>query len=321
MPGAHSVRAVAAALALAAVAAVVAGCAGGPCPGGRPAPVRPRPRVQRSPAGFFTMAARFRERKHTVVIAKLPGNDNVVNAKVIRDIVAARGWTKVAIVGHSMGGLSGRQYIRFDGGRKWRPCTSRSGSAEGPADRVLLRPEEGGQMCPDLVFLTKLNAGDETPGTTKWTSVYSTTDGLVPTSASRLVDGACDVKVSGPDHSQLLPTLRSSGSSLGRSTGSPARHRRSVTAGRRALGARRPRHAGRMTAVRASASGPHRSRRRHAAQPGSRTPRRRHRPRRRHADRQRFPHLLAQPPGRRRAGPARSRASTRPTSRCGSPPR
>jgi triacylglycerol lipase len=151
------------------------------------------------------MAARLRERKHTVVIAKLPGNDNVVNAKVIRDIVAARGWTKVAIVGHSMGGLSGRQYIRFDGGRKVATVYVSLGTPQrGLPIACFLRPDDGGQMCPDSAFLTKLNAGDETPGPTTWTSVYSTTDGLVPTSASRLVDGACDVKVTGPNHSQLL---------------------------------------------------------------------------------------------------------------------
>jgi triacylglycerol lipase len=57
---------------------------------------------------------------------------------------------------------------------------------------------------PSSVFLTKLNAGDETPGPTTYTSVYSTTDGLVPISASWLADGACDVKVSGPTHQELL---------------------------------------------------------------------------------------------------------------------
>ena len=158
-----------------------------------------------APSGFITMAARLRERKHTVVIAKLPGNDNVANAKVIRDIGAARGWKKVAIVGHSMGGLSGRQYIRFDGGRKVATVYVSLGTPQkGLAIACLANLSNGGQMCPTSTFLTKLNAGDETSGTTKWTSVFSTTDGLVPTSASRLVDGACDVKVNGPDHSQLL---------------------------------------------------------------------------------------------------------------------
>jgi triacylglycerol lipase len=199
------VRAVAAALALAAVAAVVPVVPVAPAEAAAPLPVVLVHGFNGSPAGFITMAARLRERKHTVVIVKLPGNDNVVNAKVIRDIVAARGWTKVAIVGHSMGGLSGRQYIRFDGGRKVATVYVSLGTPQkGLPIACFLQPAEGGQMCPDSAFLTKLNAGDETPGTTKWTSVYSTTDGLVPTSASRLVDGACDVKVTGPNHSQLL---------------------------------------------------------------------------------------------------------------------
>lgn len=158
-----------------------------------------------APSGFFTMAARLRERKHTVVIVKLPGNDNVVNAKVIRDVVAARGWKKVAIVGHSMGGLSGRQYIRFDGGRRVVAVYVSLGTPQkGLPIACLANVSNGGQMCPTSDFLTALNAGDETPGPTKWTSVYSTTDGLVPTSASRLVDGACDVRVTGPTHARLL---------------------------------------------------------------------------------------------------------------------
>lgn len=198
-------RPVAAALILASIAGMAPAGAVPPAEAAAPLPVVLVHGFNGAPAGFITMAARLRERKHTVVIAKLPGNDNVVNAKVIRDIVAARGWRKVAIVGHSMGGLSGRQYIRFDGGRKTSTVYVSLGTPQkGLPIACLAEIDNGGQMCPGSAFLTKLNAGDETPGTTRWTSVFSTTDGLVPTSASRLADGACDVRVTGPNHSQLL---------------------------------------------------------------------------------------------------------------------
>jgi triacylglycerol lipase len=198
-------RAVVAALGLAALAGLAPAGSVAPAAAAAPLPVVLVHGFNGSPASFVTMAARLRERKHTVVIVKLPGNDNLVNAKVIRDVVAARGWSRVAIVGHSMGGLSSRQYVRFDGGRKVTAVYVSLGTPQrGLPVACFLAPSNGGQMCPDSAFLTKLNAGDETPGATKWTSVYSTTDGLVPTSASRLVDGACDVKVTGPDHGQLL---------------------------------------------------------------------------------------------------------------------
>ncbi len=199
------VRAAAAAFALVVLASVAPAASPAPAEAASPLPVVLVHGYNGSGAGFATMAARLKAKKHTVVIAKLPGNDNVVNAKVIRDIVAARGWKKVAIVGHSMGGLSSRQYIRFNGGRKVATVYVSLGTPQKGLPVACLAPlDDGGQMCPSSVFLTRLNAGDETPGTTSYTSVYSTTDGLVPTSASWLGDGACDVKVTGPTHQELL---------------------------------------------------------------------------------------------------------------------
>jgi len=158
-----------------------------------------------SASSFDVMAARLERRGHTVVAIDLPGNDNVENAKAIRDLVAAQGWTKVAIVGHSMGGLSSREWIKFYGGRKVAVTYVSLGTPQqGHLALCVLPPTEGGQGCPGSSFMTKLNAGDETPGTLSWTSVASTTDELVPVSATRLTGGACNVRVTGPDHSGLL---------------------------------------------------------------------------------------------------------------------
>ena len=140
-----------------------------------------------------------------MVAIDLPGNDNVANAMAIRDLVAARGWTRIAIVGHSMGGLSSREWIRFYGGRKVAVTYVSLGTPQkGLTVACVAPPTNGGQMCPDSPFLMKLNAGDETPGTLSWTSVASTTDELVPIAAARLTGGACNVRVTGPDHGGLL---------------------------------------------------------------------------------------------------------------------
>jgi len=158
-----------------------------------------------SAASFDVMKERLERRGHTVVAIDLPGNDNIANAKAIRDLVATRGWTTVAIVGHSMGGLSSRAWIRFDGGRKVAVTYVSLGTPQqGLAVACVAPPTNGGQMCPGSPFLKALNAGDETPGTLSWTSVASTTDELVPVAATRLTGGACNVRVSGPDHGGLL---------------------------------------------------------------------------------------------------------------------
>ena len=158
-----------------------------------------------SAASFDVMKERLERRGHTVVAIDLPGNDNVTNAKAIRDLVAVRGWTRVAIVGHSMGGLSSREWIRFYGGRKVAVTYVSLGTPQQGLVVACAAPAtNGGQMCPGSPFLTALNAGDETPGTLSWTSVASTTDQLVPVAATRLTGRACNVRVTGPDHSGLL---------------------------------------------------------------------------------------------------------------------
>jgi len=158
-----------------------------------------------SPEAFAVMERRFRALGRTVVAIDLPGANNIANAKAIRDLVAANGWQKVAIVGHSMGGLSSRSWIRSYGGRKVAVTYVSLGTPQqGIIVACALQRSNGGQMCPTDPFMTKLNSGDPTPGPTAWTSIFSATDGLVPTSASRLAGGACNVRVTGPDHSGLL---------------------------------------------------------------------------------------------------------------------
>jgi pimeloyl-ACP methyl ester carboxylesterase len=71
--------------------------------------------------GWSTMQARLRGAGIPSIAVRLPGEDNLVNAAVIRGlvdtIVRGRGPdATVDIVAHSMGGLSARWYARFLGG-------------------------------------------------------------------------------------------------------------------------------------------------------------------------------------------------------------
>jgi triacylglycerol lipase len=148
---------------------------------------------QGDPSTWADMIANFTAEGRTAVAIALPGQDNVVNAKAIQSYVAAKGWKRVDIVGQSMGGLSARQYIKFLDSSLVDTYVSLGTPQYGIYAACLLPSWYGGQMCPSSSFLRSLNRGDDTPGKVYWTTIYSATDGIVPTSSSRLDGGACFV--------------------------------------------------------------------------------------------------------------------------------
>jgi triacylglycerol lipase len=161
-----------------------------------------------SPTTWGDMIARFAAVGRTAVAIDLATEDNVKNAAQIRDFIRARGWTKVDIVGQSMGGLSARHYIKFLGPTVVDTYVSLGTPQYGMYSACLLFQSAGGQMCPSSSFLRNLNGGDDTPagaGSTAvyWTTIYSTSDGVVPNSSSRLDGGACHVQVSGVGHNDM----------------------------------------------------------------------------------------------------------------------
>jgi triacylglycerol esterase/lipase EstA (alpha/beta hydrolase family) len=158
-----------------------------------------------SASSFNTMRARFEANGRTAVAISLPSQDNAVNARAIRDFITSRGWTRVDIVAHSMGGLSSRQFVKFLGGTATVDAYVSLGSPQyGILVACALPSWYGGQMCPSSSFLRDLNAGDDTPGAPAYATLYSTGDTYVPNSSSRLDGGACFIRVSGVSHSGLL---------------------------------------------------------------------------------------------------------------------
>jgi triacylglycerol lipase len=146
----------------------------------------------------------------TVVALTLPSQDNKVNAQYIKDQIAALGWTRVDLVMHSMGGLSGRYLIKSLGGVPTIQAYVSLGTPQyGIYPACFLPQSNGGQMCPLSSFITALNSGDDTPNGPAWATIYSRNDELVPYSRSRLDGGACQFEVSGISHDGLLhsPTV------------------------------------------------------------------------------------------------------------------
>jgi len=132
----------------------------------------------------------------------LPGQNNVVNAHAIADLVhsvrARTGAAKVHLVGHSMGGLSMRWYIKRLGGAGEVSTYVSMGSPQyGYFPACLLGEQDGGQMCPLNPFLRDLNEGDDTPGDIAYTTVRSTKDAA---DVTRLDGGACFHEIVGVEH-------------------------------------------------------------------------------------------------------------------------
>ncbi len=157
-----------------------------------------------SPSTWADMIARFKAEGRTAVAIDLPSEDNVRNAAAIRDFIAAKGWRRVDLVAQSMGGLSARHFVKFlELSTRVDSYVSLGTPQYGIYVACVLPRTYGGQMCPGSSFLRDLNWDDDTPGKAAWTTIYSTTDGFVPTSASRLDGGACHVQVSGVGHNDM----------------------------------------------------------------------------------------------------------------------
>ena len=156
------------------------------------------------PSTWAQMIQRLEREGRTAIAIDLPSEDNVVNAARIRDVITAQGWGRVDIVAQSMGGLSARQFVKFLNSPAQIDTYVSLGTPQyGIYSACLLPRTYGGQMCPTSTFLRDLNRDDDTPGSTEWTTIYSTSDGYVPTSSSRLDGGACHIKVSGVSHNNM----------------------------------------------------------------------------------------------------------------------
>lgn len=186
------------------LAIVLAALAPGAALGAGPDPVLLVHGYRGSPGTWADMKAFLEANGRTVVGIDLPGEDNVANAKAINSTLRRMGWKSVDLVGQSMGGLSARWFAKYvKSSTRVNAYVSIGSPHYGVTSACLLPSTYGGQMCPSSSFLRDLNAGDDTPGTAAWTTIYSTDDEYVSNSSSRLDGGACFVQVAGPAHNDM----------------------------------------------------------------------------------------------------------------------
>jgi triacylglycerol lipase len=131
-----------------------------------------------APENMSAMRDAFVAAGHPTWVIDLPGEENVANANAIAalvaDVRAETGAATVSLVGHSMGGLSARYFLkRLGGAAVVRTYVSMGTAQQGYLPGCLLRPDEGGQMCPGSAFLRDLNEGDDTPGDVAYSTFRS----------------------------------------------------------------------------------------------------------------------------------------------------
>ncbi|MFI7445465.1 lipase family alpha/beta hydrolase [Nonomuraea indica] len=157
-----------------------------------------------TPDSFAPMKTALQQAGHPAYAIDLPGEENVANANAIAALVEqvrrTHGADRVSLVGHSMGGLSARHYLKSLGGS----ATTLSYVSMGTGQRgywpaCLLPAAQGGQMCPTSTFMKQLNSGDPTPGAVRYTVLASSLD----ETRGDTIDGvACRAELPGVPHAE-----------------------------------------------------------------------------------------------------------------------
>ena len=162
------------------------------------------------------LAARLRGDGHTVAIFELPtlGTQDIrLTARSLNTFAdgvrAQTGAAKVDLVGHSQGGLVARAYVKSYGGASEVDSLVTLGTPNRGTYVANLANFLGFGNCLAVVaceqmragssFLNDLNAGDDTIGSVRYTTIRTIYDELVrPVDNATLFDGATNVLVQNP---------------------------------------------------------------------------------------------------------------------------
>lgn len=138
-------------------------------------------------------------------------SSNATTAAEIRDhvddIIAKTGATKVDIIAHSMGSISSRYYLKNLGGSsKIDAWVSLAGPNHGTDD--VENQKCGTTPCSEIIpgstFLLALNAGDETPGLSRYGTWRSPCDTTINPDESVILAGATNTLTACIPHFNFL---------------------------------------------------------------------------------------------------------------------
>ncbi|WP_405527173.1 triacylglycerol lipase [Streptomyces avidinii] len=126
-------------------------------------------------------------------------------AATVDRVLAATGATEVDLVTHSMGALPSRYYLKNLGGdAKVDAWVSLAGPNHGTDTAHFCGQASCVEMRPGSAFLTALNTGDETPGSTRYATWRSPCDLVVNPDSTVALAGALNTRTPCLQHSALL---------------------------------------------------------------------------------------------------------------------
>src|SRR6185369_4127929 len=112
-------------------------------------------------------------------------------ARKVEEIRSRTGAARVDIISHSMGGLNTRYYLKnLRGTERVDDWVSLGGPNHGTTTANFCFEESCREMRIGSAFLTALNEGDETPGTTNYGTWWSSCDEIINPDESVLLTGA-----------------------------------------------------------------------------------------------------------------------------------
>jgi triacylglycerol lipase len=127
-------------------------------------------------------------------------------ATEVKSVLAQTGASKVDIVGHSMGTLSARYYLKNLGGTSYVDhFVSVAGVNHGTSIASLCGwlYTSCKEMQTGSSFLTALNSGDETPGSVSYAAYWSDCDAAIDPDTSAELSGATNVDVGCISHEDM----------------------------------------------------------------------------------------------------------------------
>jgi len=123
-------------------------------------------------------------------------------ARRIEEVCAETGAEQVILVGHSMGGLVSRAYLRRHGAARVAKLVTLGSPHHGSRLAVLGLGENGRQMIPGSAWLAAINAPGAVP-LPQTTSIYSCQDNYVMPQDSSVLEGAKIVPLAGIGHLEM----------------------------------------------------------------------------------------------------------------------
>jgi triacylglycerol esterase/lipase EstA (alpha/beta hydrolase family) len=163
-------------------------------------------------AGVWTGLRRFLDAQRLGPVYAISYGPPLASIETFADQLAARvaevrratGASQIVLIGHSMGGLVARAYLRKYGGAQVRKLITIGTPHQGSRLAWMMRGSAVAQMRPSSAFLAGLNGATDRAAGVPVVSLWSWHDSMVAPQVSSRLDWADNIVISGVAHNALL---------------------------------------------------------------------------------------------------------------------